>query len=205
MPLLWYTPEPGYVGPDRFRFSVSDGSLTSQPAAVTLRVARPNRPPVATNQVVVLTNSAPLRFELDVHDADGDSLRIVILRGTSNGHLAIEGRMVTYIPVAAATTADLFTYRAWDGRQYSAKTQVTLALIDPQPPQPPIIQAVRAGELSLTFDIVADPGKLLQVQRSRDLLHWETIGSITTAGGLTQYADRQAWDSATGFYRLVQP
>lgn len=37
-PNLTYTPNPGYVGPDSFTFSASDGDLTSPPATVSITV-----------------------------------------------------------------------------------------------------------------------------------------------------------------------
>ncbi|HRT57120.1 MAG TPA: Ig-like domain-containing protein [Candidatus Paceibacterota bacterium] len=44
-PTLTYTPNPAYVGPDAFLFSVSDGALESEPALVTIRVeAEPGEP-----------------------------------------------------------------------------------------------------------------------------------------------------------------
>ena len=40
-----YAPDPGYIGPDSFTYVASDGTLSSEPAAVTLTVNAKNDPP----------------------------------------------------------------------------------------------------------------------------------------------------------------
>jgi subtilisin family serine protease len=44
-PALTYTPAPGFVGPDAFTFTVSDGTDTSAPAEVSITAAAPPPPP----------------------------------------------------------------------------------------------------------------------------------------------------------------
>ena len=45
---FWYIPEPNYNGPDEFSYKVSDGSLESSPARVSLRVTPVNDAPTVT-------------------------------------------------------------------------------------------------------------------------------------------------------------
>ncbi|WP_166353082.1 choice-of-anchor L domain-containing protein [Phytoactinopolyspora limicola] len=47
-PELVYTPEDGYSGADEFTFTVSDGSLTSEPATVTITIGEPDPTPEPT-------------------------------------------------------------------------------------------------------------------------------------------------------------
>ena len=56
-PFTWiYTPDPNYVGPDQFRFSVSDGAIESPLATISIQVHPATTPP------------APIGVDDDQHD-----------------------------------------------------------------------------------------------------------------------------------------
>ena len=55
-----YTPAAGYTGPDAFNDRVSDGSLSSNTATVSITVTTVNGPPTAANDTYTTPEDAPL-------------------------------------------------------------------------------------------------------------------------------------------------
>jgi VCBS repeat-containing protein len=127
-----YTPSPDYTGNDSFSYAISDGSLVSPPATVTLAVT--NNPPVtirdgySTPQDTVLSRSADQGLLANDADPNGDTFTASV--GTPPGHgtisLADDGSFV-YTPTSDFTGTDSFTYRAVDaGSAMSSITTVTI-------------------------------------------------------------------------------
>jgi N-acetylneuraminic acid mutarotase len=130
-----YTPEAGYIGLVSFRYRVSDGMAQSNIAQVSLQVlAAPNQLPVATNDAyttpfaTTLTVSAPGVLVND-HDPDGQSLQAVWLTSPAHGQLTLstDGNLV-YVPDAGYSGVDSFTYRAYDGFDFSNEATVTITV-----------------------------------------------------------------------------
>ena len=138
-----YTPNPGFSGNDSFTYRANDGTTTSNTATVTITVAPeppppPPRPPTNTAPVVhddsyrttrgaTLVVAAPGLLTND-EDKDGDSLTVWMGR-----RLPKHGTVVVnpdgsfrYVPNDGFTGKDKFTYRAFDGTEYSAKATVTI-------------------------------------------------------------------------------
>src|SRR5205823_6463382 len=71
-----YTPQANFYGLDSFTYRVSDGSLLSNPATVTITVTPVNDPPVANNDWFRTPRITPLHLPaygvLD-NDTDADS------------------------------------------------------------------------------------------------------------------------------------
>ena len=68
IPYLTYTPDPDYNGPDSFAFTVSDGTVNSDPATVSINVTSVNDLPVAANDSYGATEDVQLlrRLQLPV-------------------------------------------------------------------------------------------------------------------------------------------
>jgi hypothetical protein len=139
-PALTYTPAAGYVGPDSFQWTASDGLLTSNTATVSITVEAdeppPNEAPIAqpdgytTPQDTPLEQAAPGVLAND-SDPDGDALTAIPVTGAAHGTvtLAPDGSF-TYVPDAGFTGTDTFTYRAGDGEATSAPTTVTIQVTE---------------------------------------------------------------------------
>jgi subtilisin family serine protease len=184
-PNLVYLPDTNYLGPDRFRFNVSDGEFFSDPAAVTIAIAAKNTIPFASNQVVVATTAGPIPMRLDVRDPDGDPLQCVILKGPRAGKLAGVGTDFVFTPAPGFGGVDVFTYKAWDGHNYGneATVRIEQSIQQPPPPAPPLfngIQVSAAGvfQLSLTNQV----GLNFRLESSGDLTNWKTVTNVTSAG-----------------------
>jgi hypothetical protein len=128
-----YTPLPGYYGDDHFTYRAFDTYEYSDPAMVTITVNPINTPPAAvadnyeTPMNTTLTIGAPGVLANDI-DIDGDPLTAELtgapiqfgtLIFNSNGSF-------TYIPQTNYVGSVYFTYRAYDGIDYSSPVQVTI-------------------------------------------------------------------------------
>ncbi len=143
---LTYVPTPGYVGPDSFTYSASDG-FAGDVATVSIQVT--NATPLATadRYVVVGDESTTVPASDGVLandlDPDLDSLHatLVVAPGRGTIVLAASGRFI-YAPDRGFVGVDSFAYVASDGIATSAPTTVKLTVIEPDPlptsaPPPP--------------------------------------------------------------------
>ena len=75
----------------------------------------------------------PLAITLTTTDADEDPLTYEIVTGPSHGALSGAAPDITYTPAAGYTGADSFTFRAFDGTDYSniATIDITVTLSSP--------------------------------------------------------------------------
>ncbi|MFO0800203.1 MAG: Ig-like domain-containing protein [Gemmataceae bacterium] len=125
-----YTPPPDWSGTTSFTYRVTDGSLTSLPATVTLTVVPVNDSPTAADDTFSTPQGTPLSgagvLGNDA-DADGDALTAMAVAGPVNGTLVLnaDGSFL-YSPDPAFTGTDTFTYRASDGKSVSGVATVTL-------------------------------------------------------------------------------
>jgi subtilisin family serine protease len=201
-PYLSYAPETNYVGPDRLRFTVSDGEFTSDPAAVTIAIAPKNALPVATNQIVTIPPGGPGYINLTVGDADGDPLQVVILKGPRGGRLFGTGTFFTYIP-NSNSGLDGFTYKPWDGRNFGAEAVVRIEQSNVQEPQGLGFDSVKLGasgvfQLSLTNQL----GASFHIETSGDLSAWTTLTNVLSSSG--RFLFNAPATNAQTYYRAVQ-
>ena len=131
-----YTPDAGFTGEDTFTYQLSDGTDTSQIAAVSLTVdSEPNEVPVATDDsymaiagVALSVNTAAGVLSND-SDADGDALTAVLSVPVSNGSLTLDpSGSFSYTPQAGFSGTDVFEYLASDGRDNSTAARVVLSV-----------------------------------------------------------------------------
>ncbi len=126
-----YTPNSGYMGTDSFTYRVNDGTANSAEATVTLTI---NTVPVATdksysiNEDTTLTIAASGVLNND-YDPDGSSITAVLVTGPAYGTLTLnpDGSFV-YTPWTNHNGWDSFTYRAYDGIDYSATRTASIAV-----------------------------------------------------------------------------
>ncbi len=133
-PNVIYTATPGYVGPDSFTFTASDGSLTSPAATIDLTVFPPNDPPVAVadgysvDEDVTLNVAAPGVLGND-SDPDLDPFTAELVTPASNGSVTLNADgSFTYNPAPDFNGQDSFTYRALDALEASPAVTVTITV-----------------------------------------------------------------------------
>ena len=129
-----YTPLSGFVGVDRFNYTISDGHGGSASAMVTINVTAPvNRPPVAVpDAYTIAATSLVLVMPVLTNDSDpdGDPLTItgVTQPPTGQGTVAITGSGQTITFNRQTVLPATFTYTISDGRGGTATTSVTVTL-----------------------------------------------------------------------------
>jgi large repetitive protein len=127
-----YTPEANFHGVDGFSYVVSDGTVDSDVASVTLNVSAVNDGPLAVNDEYTidedtsLTLPAPGILGNDA-DPEGDPLAASLVSGPLHGTLSLAADgSVTYTPEANFSGTDGFSYLVNDGAAESAVATVTI-------------------------------------------------------------------------------
>lgn len=132
-----YTPDPDTTGSDEFKFQASDGNKSSAAATITV-VITPNEPPVANNDNFTVAEGATISASVIDNpsgqdtDPENQPLSAELLTNPINGNLTIfnSDGSFTYTHNGGESTSDSFTYRIYDGKNYSADATVYLT-IDP--------------------------------------------------------------------------
>ncbi|MBA7548102.1 hypothetical protein ES705_40548 [subsurface metagenome] len=137
-PNLTYTPNADYNGSDTFTFTVNDGSLTSEPAIVTITINPVNDTPMAGSDQFNTPEDTPRTLDVLANDTDvdGDNLIITNFR-QANGVVKIsaDGKTLDYAPTPNFSGVDDFFYTIEDGQGGSAEgaVQVTVSGVNDQP------------------------------------------------------------------------
>ena len=129
--VLNYTANAGYVGPDSFTFTVSDGQCTSAPATVAIIVTSPNHCPTATPQTLSAQPGVPTPIALGGSDADGDALTAAVASNPAHGTLSIISGVLNYTGNAGYAGPDSFTFTVSDGQCTSAPATVSISVNTP--------------------------------------------------------------------------
>src|SRR5262249_15547647 len=145
--LVQYTPDPGYVGPDSFAYTVRDnaGAVSNQ-AIATLSII-PNQPPVAADDSATVQQNTPTSVFVVGNDSDPDGFidftSIVITQPPSHGTVALPPAtplplppgFVLYTPNPGYAGPDSFAYTVRDnGGAVSNQAIVRLSVVANQPP-----------------------------------------------------------------------
>lgn len=132
-----WTPATGYVGTDSFQYRATDGLGYSETATVSLTST--NFTPVATQTNEVASRETDFVVDgigLFAHasDSDNDALQIEVVTGPSNGTVTLTTENgentggYTYSPNAGFAGDDSFTWRVFDGAEWSEPASVNIAV-----------------------------------------------------------------------------
>ncbi len=135
-----YTPEPGFVGEDRFWYEVCDASIcTSALVTVTVNPGA-NTTPVALDDLTSTPRNTPIAIAVLPNDVDpeGDTLSVTTVGDPAHGTASIgaDGR-VTYTPDAGFVGTDSFDVVISDGHGGTA-TSTTTVVVTPAANRPPL-------------------------------------------------------------------
>ncbi len=127
-PNLVYTPSTNANGADNFTFKVSDGTLESGVATVTIVVAAVNDLPVVSGQSVTTDEDAPVAITLAGSDVDGDALTYTVVAGPTKGELTGTAPNLVYVPNSEVSGTDSFTVKVNDGTADSGLATVSIVV-----------------------------------------------------------------------------
>jgi VCBS repeat-containing protein len=131
-PRLSYTPAPGYVGPDSFRFTTSNGTATSAPATVSIQVTV--RAPVAFGGGVTTGVGTPVAVTLAGGDPNAPPLPLTfaVVAGPTHGTLSGTAPNLTYTPAPGYVGPDSVRFTVSNGYQTSTPATVYLNVTNAQ-------------------------------------------------------------------------
>ena len=109
-----YQPSSNWFGVDSLKFEVSDGTLVSNIAKVTINVESVNDAPVIENVSGEADEDNNLEINLSATDVENDNITFNIVQQTNNGSISISDSKVSYIPNENWFGTDTFTYQAND-------------------------------------------------------------------------------------------
>ena len=129
-----YTPNRAFTGTDTFDYFVSyidkNGfTIRSQPKTISIKVS--NTKPVAKSGLERVRQDSEKTFILQGSDSDGDKLFYEILSQPLRGKLYTNNRVpgqFTYTPNRNVTGSDKFSYRVFDGAEYSDEVVFNLQI-----------------------------------------------------------------------------
>ncbi len=154
-----YIPDPDSNGPDAFTYVVSDGTDTSDPAAVRLTVHPVNDVPVAEELSVSGEEDRAIEWVPSVSDIEGGPLECSIEAQPDHGTAEVspDCSLGTYVPDPDSNGADSFTYVVSDGADTSDPATVTLSVL-PTNDRPVAIDdaAVTEADSPVTIQVTAN-------------------------------------------------
>jgi hypothetical protein len=136
-PDLTYTPAAGYFGPDSFQFKVSNGSLASSPATISIAVVgRPSgiAQSVSTAQGIAL----PITLTGTDPNTPPVALSFQVTVSPAHGTLSGTAPNVTYTPAAGYSGPDSFQFTVGNGVAASVPATISISVTSTTGTQPPV-------------------------------------------------------------------
>ncbi len=178
-----YTPDSDYDGPDSFSFKTNDGTSDSSEALVTITVT--NQIPVADIQSFNTDEDTLYNGTLTGSDPDSDPLTYVA--GTvaaSHGTVVINlDGTFTYTPDADFFGTDSFSFKTFDGTDYSVEALVSIT-VDPVNDAPVATPANFSTDKNVTLN-----GTLAAVDPEGDSVTFSDGTFATAHGSVTINSD----------------
>jgi hypothetical protein len=127
-PNLTYVPVANFNGADSFTFRVSDGSLNSNTATVSLTVNSVNDAPVAQTGSYTTLRNTPVGGQLVATDVDHQPLTYTVTTQPAKGTVVVNPSTgaFTYTPTPGKTGSDSFKFRANDGIVNSNAAKISI-------------------------------------------------------------------------------
>jgi hypothetical protein len=120
-----YTPNANYHGTDSFTYTVSDGSVTSQSATVTLTIAPVNDAPEITSAYITdINQDSSYSYTIETQDIDGDA---VTVSSTGPSWLTISGNTLSGVPGSGDVGLHNVVLTADDGNGGTASQSFSVA------------------------------------------------------------------------------
>ncbi|MEN3940755.1 Ig-like domain-containing protein [Prosthecobacter sp. SYSU 5D2] len=133
----------GAVSAQTHDYGLGDGAVAKLEMEVQFFVP-PNQPPVALAGTLTIDRGLSASGTVTGTDADDDTLTFFVVDEPTKGTVDIEeDGSYLYTSTAGQTGNDSFTFRAYDGKDYSAPATVAVTIVDNNPP------VAIAGTLSL--------------------------------------------------------
>ncbi len=128
-----YTPSADYNGNDQFSFQVSDGTVYSAAATVSITVTPVNDAPTLSALQVTTPANSPVSGTLVGQDAEGSAVTYAVTTQPSHGAVELTAGTgaFTYTPGTNYTGSDTFQVQASDGAATSVPVMVTVTVVAP--------------------------------------------------------------------------
>jgi len=127
-PRLRYSPMANFNGSDSFTFKVSDKTMDSEAATVSITVKAVNDAPTANDERVTTQEDEPVSIRLAGNDPDGDSLSYSVVKAPSQGRLSGIAPRLRYSPMANFNGSDSFTFKVSDKTMDSEAATVSITV-----------------------------------------------------------------------------
>ncbi len=202
-PNLTYTPAVGYVGSDRFTYTVADAEFTSEQAVVDITITgASNHAPVALDQGSVGEEDVALPITLSATDADGDALTYTVIAAPEHGTLSGTAPALIYTPNANFFGNDAFTFQASDGTATSntAKIDIDIKAINDAPTaQPRSLSLDQGASAPITLGGTDIDGDALTYRIVTPPAH----GTLSGTAPSLSFTANAAYSGADGFTYVV--
>jgi large repetitive protein len=127
-PLVRYTPDPDYSGPDSFTFTSQAFTWMGLQAQVQITVQAVDDAPTAQPQTIGTLEDSSIGVTLTVSDVDGGTANYQIVSGPSHGTLSGSAPDLTYTPEPNYSGTDSFTFAVDNGTGIPSEATVHIQI-----------------------------------------------------------------------------
>jgi PKD repeat protein len=126
-----YLPSSNYNGKDYFSYTICDLQSCSVQTSITLIIQADNDIPVVSSASYELDEDTALSLTLTAMDIDKDVLTFEITQPTKGNLIMLDAQTgaCVYSPIAEDSGEVQFTYRVFDGLEYSNEAEIQLTII----------------------------------------------------------------------------